>query len=693
VKYDTNVIKARVSCADVLRQHGIEWQGRDISCPLPGHEDRSPSFGLFDNAQAFKCHGCNAGGDAIELEAALNGGDRGKAIQRLAELARVDPEPKHKQRQTGRIVETYDYTAAAGQLLFQVCRYEPKDFRQRSPDGQGGWIWKMKDIERVLYRLSAIMEAVTEGRTVYVCEGEKAAGALVSLGLDATCSPGGALKWKANHADTLTGARVVIIPDNDEKGQAHAAQVLRSLTGKAESVKVVEIPDLPHKGDAFDFVAAGGNAAQLFEIVESAPEWIPTRNEEAPEIEMPLRPWEGVTDDDIRAAIKGTALECLVSEFEAVTRPKLPLSATLPKALAVAGCALSQEAENPDEDAQGIERARVSINTAGGQACNFYTLLVAESGTGKDIGNRPDKHAARQGWGLGTCGSAEGIADSLKATPNGLLSISEFQNWIDERHWQSKAASFLTDAFNRGWFKSILSARGKSEPREAAYCYPSIMANIQPATLARYGTQSALDSGFLQRFLITTMKPGNRRPATIDFADLAKASERALNCYKEKCGVVEVPEKYMQELHDEFHEADAPMRAHWGRLINEYAPRFAVVLSVSDRDGLPTVELASDCWERAALLVRWFYAQGIDLLTQIQEGEQEAKFERLLQRIFDAVRKYGPVSKAWISRRIGRGTKATQRAEGLEELTERGILELLQDGKYRALVRSMGGLS
>ena len=32
-----------------------------------------------------------------------------------------------------------NYTDEAGVLLSQVVRYEPKDFRQRRPNGYGGW--------------------------------------------------------------------------------------------------------------------------------------------------------------------------------------------------------------------------------------------------------------------------------------------------------------------------------------------------------------------------------------------------------------------------------------------------------------------------------------------------------------------------------------------------------------------------
>ena len=51
------------------------------------------------------------------------------------------------------IVATYDYRDGDDTLLYQVLRLEPKDFRQRRPDGNGGWIWKL-DERRVLVSLA-----------------------------------------------------------------------------------------------------------------------------------------------------------------------------------------------------------------------------------------------------------------------------------------------------------------------------------------------------------------------------------------------------------------------------------------------------------------------------------------------------------------------------------------------------------
>ena len=73
------------------------------------------------------------------------------------------------------IVATYPYHDTGGKLLFEVCRFEPKDFRQRKPDPTmpGKWMWNLKGVELVLYRLPQLIMAVKAGETVFIVEGEK----------------------------------------------------------------------------------------------------------------------------------------------------------------------------------------------------------------------------------------------------------------------------------------------------------------------------------------------------------------------------------------------------------------------------------------------------------------------------------------------------------------------------------------
>jgi len=183
-----------------------------------------------------------------------------------------------------RIVATYPYRGACGHLLYEVVRLTPKSFRQRRPDGKGGWAWKLDGVPRVLYRLPELL-AADPAAWVFVVEGEKDAEALAALGLVATCNPGGAGKWKHLTADSaLHGRRVCVTADKDGPGRAHAADVARRLHGKAADVRIVELPDVnsaPIK-DTADWIAAHDGqsaeelAAALVTIAEQAPPWTPT---------------------------------------------------------------------------------------------------------------------------------------------------------------------------------------------------------------------------------------------------------------------------------------------------------------------------------------------------------------------------------------------------------------------------------
>ena len=181
---------------------------------------------------------------------------------------KMPPKPKAEPR--ARIFTTYDYRDEAGDLLFQVCRMDPKSFRQRRPDATapGGWTWSVKGVRQVPYLLPGIVEAPAEG-VVYVVEGEKDAEALARLGLVATCNAGGALKWRPELSQHLAGRHVVILPDNDLAGELHAEDVAVKVFDVAASVRIVTLPDLPAKGDVSDWLAAGGTVEALAAMVEA----------------------------------------------------------------------------------------------------------------------------------------------------------------------------------------------------------------------------------------------------------------------------------------------------------------------------------------------------------------------------------------------------------------------------------------
>jgi hypothetical protein len=172
----------------------------------------------------------------------------------FVESKRPQPQP--------RIVATYPYRDEQGRTLFEAVRYQPKDFKLRRPDGQGGWIWNLNGTRRVLYNLPAVIDA----ETLLICEGEKDYGTGGRLGFVATCNPGGAGKRRAEYVEWLRGKHVVIIPDRDDPGCRHARDVARSLIGVAASMKLIE--PLPQSKDLTEWVESGGTREKLLRIIE-----------------------------------------------------------------------------------------------------------------------------------------------------------------------------------------------------------------------------------------------------------------------------------------------------------------------------------------------------------------------------------------------------------------------------------------
>jgi 5S rRNA maturation endonuclease (ribonuclease M5) len=128
-----------------------------------------------------------------------------------------------------------------------------KDARQIRKHGPG-WICKGMTAPRPLFHLPEVIEA----SSVVVCEGEKSADALQSIGLVTTTPTQGAKSPKKTDWSVLAGKCVTISVDNDQAGREFGKLVIDLLPDSVLSVKVVEFkddwPELPSKGDAADWV-------------------------------------------------------------------------------------------------------------------------------------------------------------------------------------------------------------------------------------------------------------------------------------------------------------------------------------------------------------------------------------------------------------------------------------------------------
>ncbi len=240
---------------------GGKKKGSAWFCRCPAHDDHSPSLEITEKAGRV-LFTCRAGCDQAAVLAALR--QRGLWGEAHAGTERAD-----------RIVATYSYRDETGALRYQVVRLtptakEPKRFRQRRPNGApDAFIWNVTGVMPLPYGLPALL--ADPEATVFIAEGEKDCDNLGERGLVATTNHGGAGKWRDEISRWLAGRDVVILPDNDKPGRDHAAEVARKLTGVAGSIRVLELPHLPPKGDVSDWLAAGGTADALEGLVRAAP--------------------------------------------------------------------------------------------------------------------------------------------------------------------------------------------------------------------------------------------------------------------------------------------------------------------------------------------------------------------------------------------------------------------------------------
>lgn len=231
---------------------GTSWRG---ACPI--HRGRNENFVVDPPSGRWYCHSaCSRGGDILELEAALTGGDfRTRKAEVFKLVGRTEPQQRpyrppnttettfRKLASSWREIDRYSYLNRDGTLLFEVVRYLKPDgsrsFVQIRPLGveMAGTTLQKRDgiaaggsvvgLEAGIYRNDprstrasgkpswkrAADQTVIDGselffrecprvpyrlpklltaETVYLPEGEKDVHTLEDWGLVASCNPGGA---------------------------------------------------------------------------------------------------------------------------------------------------------------------------------------------------------------------------------------------------------------------------------------------------------------------------------------------------------------------------------------------------------------------------------------------------------------------------------------------------------------------
>lgn len=216
---------------DNVKKQGAGWTAR---CPSHNDQRNSLSIGKGNDGDSALLY-CHAGCTYLDI---------------VTDLGLYKETTKPVKKEVGK---TYDYIDLDGELRYQVVRMVPKGFAQRRPDGNDGWIWNLKGVQRILYNLPELVS--TEKNYVFVVEGEKDADNLIELGFVATTNSGGAGKWLKDYNKYFKSKDVIIIPDNDDAGRAHGQEVAKNVYNVASSVKIINLEGLDEKEDLSDWIA------------------------------------------------------------------------------------------------------------------------------------------------------------------------------------------------------------------------------------------------------------------------------------------------------------------------------------------------------------------------------------------------------------------------------------------------------
>lgn len=268
----TNLAKVRRDLVELKQQ--LERYTEAKPCPVCGGHPE------MERGKGTRCHGFLSGQWAF-CSREEQAGNLEPDAAGLCKHRRVGDCPCGDVHGEPEMVASYEYRDEHDKLLYEVVRYEPKDFRIRRRIGNSGNTvrWDLgKDTPRVLYNLGMVLGAHRD-TPILLVEGEKDVHNLLGAGFVATTNVFGAGSWRKEYTEALRGRRVVILPDNDGPGMRHAGKIGDALYGVAESIKVLRLPDLQEHGDVSDWLLAGGTASSLQELIDDAPPWTPDQDD------------------------------------------------------------------------------------------------------------------------------------------------------------------------------------------------------------------------------------------------------------------------------------------------------------------------------------------------------------------------------------------------------------------------------
>jgi hypothetical protein len=548
-----------------------------------------------------------------------------------------------------RIVATYDYVDERGEMLYQVIRFEPKDFRQRRPDGAGEWLWNLDGVRRVLYRLPLL--ATNPERAVFVVEGEKDVDNLAHLGIIATTNPGGAGKWRPEYSDFLRGRHVIILPDNDGPGLSHAKAVAASLNEIAASIKILELPGLPPKGDVSDWLAAGGTRDRLLELALRGDVWEcdSLLADGAPVSELGNVHWPESLADDAFHGLAGEIARTIKPHTEADS------AAILAQFLVAFGNAVGRSAYysvGPRRHHTNLYCVMVGRTSKGrkGTAWSWVEELFPEricpgwlsqrvetglsSGEGlitavrDEVIKRGPVNERRHVTGRQEIVCIEGVNDKRL-----LIVEEEFSSVL---RMASRDGNILSAVIRQAWDSGKLHTMTKNNPTRATGAHVSIIGHVSKEELIKCLSRTETANGFANRFLWICVRRSKLLPegeGSLDLSGLQQKVGEAL-LHAATIGPMNRNEEARTLWHQQYATLSAERPGPLGLVTNRseaHVLRISCLYALLDHS--PTIRVghlraALALWQYCERSCRWIFGEST--------GNSDA------DELLDALRVAGP---------------------------------------------------
>jgi putative DNA primase/helicase len=235
----------------------------------PNHDDKNASLAINPKKNVWMCGPCGESGGAWTLaHFVLQSTDDSKVVAWLVENGMM--EDKDSGRKKGKQVGSYIYKDPDGNEILKIVKYVDngkKSFIHYRREN-GDWKTGSSGIKLYPYRINEWKNL----SVIYILEGEKDVDNLWKWNIPATTNPMGANAWKEEYNEFFKDKRVIIIPDNDIAGLDHAKNILANLIKISIGVKLVNLPNLPPKGDFSDWISkCNGTKEEFIKIIRSTP--------------------------------------------------------------------------------------------------------------------------------------------------------------------------------------------------------------------------------------------------------------------------------------------------------------------------------------------------------------------------------------------------------------------------------------